>query len=112
MGSRPGRRYGDLVVSAFFAADNDRKRKERLESLADDLVAQRSQYDVARDYRLEATVTATCGAGRGPSSRSTGRSSSPRCSTARIRGSMRSSGNPPFAGSQLIIRRTGGDRLD
>ena len=25
-----GRRYGDLVVSAFFAADNDRKRKERL----------------------------------------------------------------------------------
>ena len=27
----PGRRYGDLVVSAFFAADNDRQRKERLE---------------------------------------------------------------------------------
>src|SRR5690606_1187793 len=48
-----GRRYGDLVVSAFFAADNDRKRKERLESLADDLAAQRSQYDVARHDRLE-----------------------------------------------------------
>jgi hypothetical protein len=52
-----GRRYGDLVVSAFFAADNDRKRKERLESLADDLAAQRSQYDVARHDRLEAAVS-------------------------------------------------------
>ena len=52
-----GRRYGDLVVSAFFAADNDRKRKERLESLADDLAAQRSQYDVARHNRLEAAVS-------------------------------------------------------
>src|SRR5208283_4696408 len=52
----PGRRYGDLVVSAFFAADNDRKRKERLESLAEDLAAQRSQFDVARHQRLEAAV--------------------------------------------------------
>ena len=25
--------YGDLVVSAFFAVDNDRKRKERIELL-------------------------------------------------------------------------------
>ena len=52
----PGRRYGDLVVAAFFAADNDRKRKERLESLSDDLAAQRSQFDVARHQRLEAAV--------------------------------------------------------
>ena len=52
-----GRRYGDLVVSAFFAADNDRKRKERLELLADDLAAQRSQYDVKRHNRLEAAVS-------------------------------------------------------
>src|SRR5271166_5734604 len=52
----PGRRYGDLVVSAFFAADNDRKRKERLESLLEDLAAQRSQFDVARHQRLEAAV--------------------------------------------------------
>ena len=52
----PGRRYGDLVVSAFFAADNDRKRKERLESLSEDLAAQRSQFDVARHQRLEAAV--------------------------------------------------------
>jgi len=49
----PGRRYGDLVVSAFFAADNDRRRRERLESLSDDLAAQRSQFDVARHQRLE-----------------------------------------------------------
>ena len=84
-----GRRYGDLVVSAFFAADNDRKRKERLESLADDLAAQRSQYDVARHNRLEAAVSDLRG-GTHPSSRSTGRSSFPRSSTARIRGSMRS----------------------
>jgi hypothetical protein len=52
----PGRRYGDLVVSAFFAADNDRKRKERLESLSEDLAAQRSQFDVARHQRLDAAV--------------------------------------------------------
>jgi hypothetical protein len=52
----PGRRYGDLVVSAFFAADNDRKRKEWLESLLEDLAAQRSQFDVARHQRLEAAV--------------------------------------------------------
>ena len=52
----PGRRYGDLVVSAFFAADNDRKRKERLESLAEDLAAQRSQFDVTRHQRLDAAV--------------------------------------------------------
>ena len=51
----PGRRYGDLVVSAFFSADNDRKRKERLESLAEDLAAQR-QFDVAHHQRLEAAV--------------------------------------------------------
>ena len=52
----PGRRYGDLVVSAFFAADNDRRRRDRLESLSDDLAAQRSQFDVARHQRLEAAV--------------------------------------------------------
>ena len=52
----PGRRYGDLVVSAFFAADNDRRRRERLEMLSDDLAAQRSQFDVARHQRLEAAV--------------------------------------------------------
>ncbi len=52
----PGRRYGDLVVSAFFSADNDRKRKDRLESLSEDLAAQRSQFDVARHQRLEAAV--------------------------------------------------------
>ncbi len=52
----PGRRYGDLVVSAFFAADNDRRRRERLESLSDDLAAQRSQFDVARHQRIEAAV--------------------------------------------------------
>ncbi len=47
-----GRRYGDLVVSAFFAEDNDRKRKERLEALATDLAAQQSAYDVERFNRL------------------------------------------------------------
>src|SRR5208282_6630494 len=52
----PGRRYGDLVVSAFFAADKDRTRKERLESLSEDLAAQRSQFDVAHHQRLEAAV--------------------------------------------------------
>jgi hypothetical protein len=52
----PGRRYGDLVVSAFFSADNDRKRKERLGSLVEDLAAQRNQFDVTRHQRLEAAV--------------------------------------------------------
>jgi N-6 DNA Methylase len=52
----PGRRYGDLVVSAFFAADNDRKRKERIELLAADLAAQRSQFDLDRHNRLDAAV--------------------------------------------------------
>jgi hypothetical protein len=47
------RRYGDLAVSAFFAADNDKKRKDRLESLSADLAAQRGQFDVARHERLE-----------------------------------------------------------
>ena len=84
----PGRRYGDLVVSAFFAADNDRRRKERLESLSDDLAAQRSQFDVARHQRLEAAV----GGLRGGPIRSfpfTGRSSSPRSSTDRTQASTR-----------------------
>jgi len=48
------RRYGDLVVSAFFAGENDRTRKERLEAAAEDLAAQRSQYSVERHERLEA----------------------------------------------------------
>ena len=52
----PARRYGDLVVSAFFAADNDRKRKERIELLAADLAAQRSQFDVERHNRLDAVL--------------------------------------------------------
>ncbi len=46
--------YGDLVVSAFFAGENDRKRKERLEALAADLAAQQSTYDVERFHRLDA----------------------------------------------------------
>ncbi len=53
----PGRRYGDLVISAFFAGDNDRKRKENLEALSDDLANQRSQFDVSRQQRLETAVT-------------------------------------------------------
>ena len=52
----PGRRYGDLVVSAFFAADNDRKRKERIELLAADLAAQQSQFEVERHNRLDAAL--------------------------------------------------------
>ncbi len=48
------RRYGDLVVSAFFAADKDAKRKERLEALADDLAFQQSQFDADRHNQLEA----------------------------------------------------------
>jgi hypothetical protein len=51
-----GRKYGDLVLSAFFAADNDRKRKERLESLAVDLGDQRTQFDAARHTRLAAAL--------------------------------------------------------
>ena len=54
--TNPGRCYGDLVVSAFFSADNDRKRKDRLESLSEDLAAQRSQFDVTRHQRLDAAV--------------------------------------------------------
>ena len=50
-------------LAAFFAADNDRKRKERLDSLSDDLAAQRSQFDVARHQRLDAAVG---GLRRGP----------------------------------------------
>ena len=53
-----GRRYGDLVVSAFFAGTNDRHCKERLETLAAELVAQRSQVDVARHARLDAARNA------------------------------------------------------
>ncbi|HKM53370.1 MAG TPA: DNA methyltransferase, partial [Isosphaeraceae bacterium] len=49
-----GRRYGDLVVSAFFAGDNDRRRKERLDSLLDDLSAQQTKFDADRQFRLEA----------------------------------------------------------
>jgi len=52
----PGRRYGDLVIFAFFAADNDRRRKEQLESLSDDLASQRRQFDVARHQWLDAAV--------------------------------------------------------
>ena len=50
------RRYGDLVISAFFAAENDRKRKDLLESLAADLAAQRSDFTVERHNRLERAV--------------------------------------------------------
>lgn len=51
-----GRRYGDLVVSAYFAENSDRMRRERLDSLAGDLVAQRTQYDVDRHDSLEAAL--------------------------------------------------------
>ncbi|MBI1325733.1 N-6 DNA methylase [bacterium] len=47
------KRYGDLAISAFFSGDNDRQRKERLESLAVDLKAQRTDYTVERHNRLE-----------------------------------------------------------
>lgn len=50
----PARRYGDLVVSAFFAGSNDRQRKDRLQQLADDLAAQQKQFDADRHVRLEA----------------------------------------------------------
>lgn len=59
-----GRRIGDLAVSAFFAGENDRKRKERLESLADDLAAQRSEYSVEQHRRLEAARAGLCGDSR------------------------------------------------
>jgi len=52
----PARRYGDLALSAFFGAENDRRRKERLEALSAELASQRSQFDVARHQRLEASV--------------------------------------------------------
>ena len=97
----PVRRYGDLVISAFFAGANDRKRKERLDDIADDAgravealrhratsparsrpaIPARRSLDARDSTRPNLTT---------PSSRSTGRSSSPRSSTARIRGLMRS----------------------
>ena len=49
----PARRVGDLVVSAFFAEPNERKRKERLESLALDLAEQQKTFDAGRHLRLE-----------------------------------------------------------
>src|SRR5262249_21728188 len=51
------RRYGDLVVSAFFEEENERKRKDRLETLVADLAAQRSEYTVARHDRLEEALS-------------------------------------------------------
>jgi len=36
---KPLRFYGDLVIAAFFAGENDRKRKEKLEGLAEGLAA-------------------------------------------------------------------------
>ena len=51
------RRYGDLVIAAFFAEDNDRKRKERLESLADDLRPNGRTMTSKRHNRLEAAVS-------------------------------------------------------
>ena len=96
-----GRRYGDLVVSAFFAADNDRKRKERLESLADDLAAQRSQYDVARHDRLEAAVSDLRG-GTHPARAFHWEIEFPEVFDRENPGFDAFVGNPPFAGRTTI----------
>ena len=53
----PGRRDGDLVVSAFLAGDNDRKRKEHLDRLSEDLANQRIKFDVTRQQRLQIAVS-------------------------------------------------------
>ena len=84
----PGRRYGDLVVSAFFAGSNDRQRKDRLEVLAADLAAQRLEFTVERHARLDAARNALSTISPRQSVRFTGRSSSLRCSTGRIPGLM------------------------
>ena len=49
-----GRRYADLVVSAYFAGDYERKRKEQLDSLADDLSSQQTKFEADRHFRLAA----------------------------------------------------------
>lgn len=51
------RHYGDLVISAFFANDNDRKRQVCLDLLAADLAAQRSSFDTTRHNRLETAAS-------------------------------------------------------
>ena len=99
----PGRRYGDLVVSAFFSPDNDRRRRERLESLAEDLAAQRSQFDVLRAISGSMRPSAGFEADLIRSFPFTGRSSSPRSSTAPTGASMRFVGNPPFAGKNTMV---------
>ena len=50
----PARRYGDLVLSAFFDGANDRQRKERLDTLADELSAQQTKFEADRHLRIEA----------------------------------------------------------
>jgi hypothetical protein len=106
-----GRRYGDLVVTAFFAADNDRKRKERLESLADDLAAQRSQYDVARHNRLEAAVSDLRG-GTHAIVPFHWEVEFPEVFDRENRGFDAFVGNPPFAGKNTLINGNHAGYLD
>ena len=83
------RRYGNLVIAAFFAGDNERKRKDGLESLSDDLCQPAEPVRRSRQQRLtRRSASHEPGLSRSP--HSTGRLSSPRSSTGRIQGSMRS----------------------
>jgi len=106
-----GRRYGDLVLSGFFAEENDRKRKERLESLADDLVTQRSQYDVARHDRLGAAVSDLRG-GTHPIVPFHWEIEFPEVFDRTNPGFDAFVGNPPFAGKNTLINGNRAGYLD
>jgi N-6 DNA Methylase len=102
------RRYGDLAISAFFAADNDRKRKESLQSLADDLAAQRSEFRADRHERLEA-ARALLRSGEHPVVPFHWEIEFPEVFERANPGFDAFVGNPPFMGGRKITERIGED---
>jgi hypothetical protein len=106
-----GRRYGDLVVSAFFTADSDRKRKERLASLAEDLAAQRTQYDVDRHHRLESALSELRGGTR-PVLPFHWEIEFAEVFERENPGFDAFVGNPPFVGGRKLRGALGGDYFD
>ena len=107
----PARRYGDLVLSAFFGADNDRKRKEWLETLSAELAAQRSQFDVTRHQRLESAVGQLRGGPR-PVFPFHWEIEFPEVFDRENAGFDAFVGNPPFMGGSKISGADGAEYLD
>ncbi len=95
--------YGDLVVSAFFAGSNDRKRKDRLDELADTLAAHLANPDFLKAYPALISARDALRSGQKPVTPFHWEIEFPEAFARENPGFDAIVGNPPFAGKNTLI---------